>query len=101
MNKFMPYVRKFTETQIFIGHVTKGYRRFKNRKNKWYVIDLNYPDYVYKPYVIGFAKLIRRNIFPELASVHSNTHLIPMEDIHMSYLVLATDYRLIDEHRLH
>ncbi|KII64985.1 Beta-1,3-galactosyltransferase 1 [Thelohanellus kitauei] len=101
IHKLMPYIRSLTESQVFIGHVAKGYKRFKDPKHKWYVSDLDYPGDVYKPYVLGFSELFRRNIIEILAAQHYKTRLIPMEDIHISYLVTKLGYNLTNEPRFH
>ncbi|KII64988.1 Beta-1,3-galactosyltransferase 1 [Thelohanellus kitauei] len=101
INKLLPYIRKLTESQVFIGHVAKNKGRVRDPKHKWYVSDLDYPDKVYKPYVLGFSELFRRNIIDRLAAQHSKTHLIPMEDIHISYLVNKLGYNLTNEPRFY
>ncbi|KII64989.1 Beta-1,3-galactosyltransferase 5 [Thelohanellus kitauei] len=99
MNKLLPYVRKLTEKQVLIGCLVADSPRIKDPKHKWYVSDLEYSGDVYKPYVIGFAEMFRRNIINRLAVLHSKTRLIPMEDIHFSYLVNKLGYNLTDEPR--
>ncbi|KII72684.1 Beta-1,3-galactosyltransferase 1 [Thelohanellus kitauei] len=96
INKIIPDLRKLGKKHVFIGHKIVGAIPIRNNTHKWFVDEKDYPGDIYNPYLNGPCYIMRRSIIRDVSIAHYNTTLIPMEDIHISYLVSGLGYDLTD-----
>ncbi|KAF1744172.1 hypothetical protein MXB_4400 [Myxobolus squamalis] len=96
INKIIPLLHNLKDDNVFIGHVVHNSIPIRDSSNKWYVSKEDYPSKYYKPYLMGSCYIFRRTIIDTIAKKHYTVPLIPMEDIHVSYLVTGSGYYLSD-----
>ncbi|KAF0990677.1 hypothetical protein HZS_4186 [Henneguya salminicola] len=96
INDIIPYLNTLKESDLFIGKVLIGNKAIRNKNHKWYVGKSSHSNSYYEPYVNGACYILRRNIIDSVVKRHYTVPLIPMEDIHISYLVTGLGYKLTD-----
>ncbi|KAF1741353.1 hypothetical protein MXB_4707 [Myxobolus squamalis] len=96
INKIIPLLHHFKKENVFIGSIINKGIPIRNVNHKWYVSKEDYPYDFYKPYMQGFCYIFRRSILNTITKRHYTVPLIPMEDIHISYLVTESGYNLSD-----
>ncbi|KII69193.1 Beta-1,3-galactosyltransferase 1 [Thelohanellus kitauei] len=94
INKIIPYLQNLEKEHVFIGHKWIEGPAIRNKSHKWYVSEDDHPGDVFKPYLSGSCYIFRRNIIHNVSLEHYRTSLIPMEDIHISYLVSNLGYNI-------
>ncbi|KII72686.1 Beta-1,3-galactosyltransferase 1 [Thelohanellus kitauei] len=94
INQIIPDLRKLGKKHVFIGHKIVGAIPIRDNTHKWFVGEDDYPSSIYSPYLKGSCYIMRRSIIKNVSIAHYNTTLIPMEDIHISYLVSGLGYEL-------
>ncbi|KII71732.1 Beta-1,3-galactosyltransferase 1 [Thelohanellus kitauei] len=99
INKIIPHIHSLDKEQVFIGHRVVGAIPIRDKMHKWYVSEEDYPYGVYDPYMMGSCYILRRSIIQNVSIAHYHTPMIPMEDIHISYLVSGLGYNLTNSHR--
>ncbi|KII72682.1 Beta-1,3-galactosyltransferase 1 [Thelohanellus kitauei] len=101
INKIIPDLHYLEKKHVFIGHLVEGATPIRNKNNKWYVSEDDFSEDVYAPYLMGSCYIFRRSIIQNLTIAHYNTTLIPMEDVHISYLVTSLGYNLTNSPHYH
>ncbi|KAF1741571.1 hypothetical protein MXB_3196, partial [Myxobolus squamalis] len=96
INKLIPLLHNLKNENVFFGYVSNNAQPIRIANHKWYVSKEDYPYDVYKPYVLGSCYIFRRSILNTIIRRHYKVPLIPMEDIHISYLVTESGYNLTD-----
>lgn len=101
VNKVVPYLLSLNEKNVFIGAKQVGVIPIRQPDHKWYVSKEDYPGNIFKPYLMGACYVFRRNIIEKIFQKHYVVKSIPMEDIHISYLVSKSGYKITDSYKLY
>lgn len=101
INKMIPYLLNVDKNEVILGEILWKSPVIRDPSLKWYVSKEDYPYPVYKPYINGPCYAIRRSIIDEIVKKHYKVKTIPMEDVHISYLIKSAGYKLTDSNRFY
>lgn len=94
INKLIPYIMGINKNEVFVGEVIKNQIPERDPKQKWYVSETEYPANVFKPFLNGACYVLNRSIINDIVEKHYSLKTIPIENIHISYLVTESGYSL-------